>query len=263
MWQAAKRARRTSAPNLGRDANMKHARLFLAPHLDDGAISFGGTLLAENAAGGEAARTTVATVFSRSTFTAQGVGDVDVVSAVRQSEERTVMSSVGAEVLFLDFLECLLRGYTISDVLDYPKRIDPALDAGLVETMAARLDELFAEFDEVLVPLAVGDRGHADHRVVRLAAAAAWSKHPDLGLRLYEDAFYISPADRARISSLPGCRLKETSIDLDAKLKLIQGYESQPIESWVALIRETAGDPPVERTWRVRDPGCLAAVEEV
>src|SRR5271157_4591527 len=134
---------------------MTRRRLFVAPHLDDAAISFGGTLLADRADGN--VRTVVAVVFSRSNYTKEGLSDAGTVTPIRQAEEKAVMSFLGAGTLFMDFPECPLRGYTISDPLDYPRRIRPELDAGLVEELAGRFDGLFKDFDEVLVPLAVGE----------------------------------------------------------------------------------------------------------
>ena len=236
-------------------------RLFLAPHLDDAAVSFGGTLLAEFATAGACGTTVVATVFSRSNYTQAGLGDAARVTPIRQAEERTVMGSLGVRTLFLGFLECPLRGYTISDPLDYPKQIKPELDASTVPAIAARLVELFSGFDVVLAPLAVGKRGHVDHRIVRLAAAAAWQELPRVVLRLYEDAPYIGPEQRTRVSALDGFQLIETRVDLDAKLRLIHGYESQPVDAWAGLIRRMAGVPAAERIWSVDGPAALARLE--
>jgi LmbE family N-acetylglucosaminyl deacetylase len=232
-------------------------RLFLAPHLDDGAVSFGGTLLAETQKPSSEIRTLVATVFSRSNYTRAGLGDEAEVTPIRQTEEKSVMRSLGVDTLFLDFPECPLRGYTISGPLDYPKQIKPELDAGIVEKLAARLEEPFKRHEEVLVPLAIGEVAHVDHRIVRLAASLAWGSNPHLLLRLYEDAPYIGKEKRDRVSARQGFRLEECPIDLEAKLNLIRGYKSQPMESWEKLIRQTAGQPPVERTWIVNKPTLL------
>ena len=227
-------------------------RLLLAPHLDDAAISFGGTLLAE---GASRRPMLVGTVFSLSNYTRAGLGDASVVTPIRQAEEKAVMSSIGVDTLFLGFPECPLRGYTISDPLDYPRRIKPELDGSTVAGLAMRLEEMIADVDEVFVPLAAGERGHVDHRIVRLAAVAAWRKiEPGPAFLLYEDVPYITQAQRDRVAVFPGLRLREQRIDLDAKLDLIAGYASQPTESWEPLIRRAAGAPPVERTWLVSEP---------
>ena len=232
-------------------------RLFISPHLDDGAVSFGGTLLAERQKPSAEIRTLVATVFSRSNYTRTGLGDEAEVTPIRQAEEKSVMGSLGVDTLFLGFLECPLRGYTISDPLDYPKQLRPELDAGIVEKLAARFEEIFNSSDKVLIPLAIGEVAHVDHRIVRLAASLAWRSNPRLLLRLYEDAPYIEKEKRDRVSALKGFRLEEHPIDLEAKLNLIRGYKSQPMESWEDLIRQTAGQPPVERTWIVNKPTLL------
>ena len=234
----------------GYDRRMK--RLLVAPHLDDGAISFGGTLLAERAAGG-AVRTTVATVMTRSVFTKAGIGDLEEVSATRRREERAAMGAMGVDVIFLGFGECLPRGYTIRDVLDYPRQIDPQLDTHTVADIAAQLGPVFRAHDEVLIPLAVGEQAHVDHRIVRLAAAAAARDMPALPLGLYEDVPYIDGAMRTRVSALGALTLQEQRIDLDAKFALCRCYSSQPVEAWLPAIRDAAGDAPIERRWVVND----------
>ena len=130
-----------------------------------------------------------------------------------------------------------------------------------MEKLATRFEELFRSSDEVLVPLAIGGDAHVDHRTVRLAGALAWQSNPDLRLRLYEDAPYIGEENRDYVSALDGFRLEESPINLQAKLNLIRGYKSQPIESWEDLIRQTAGQPPVERTWMVDEPTFLKQLE--
>ena len=82
---------------------MRTKRLFLAPHLDDGAISFGGTLLAERVKHPIEIRTVVATVFSHSNYTKEGLGDEAAVTPIRQSEERAIMKSLGVDTLFMGF----------------------------------------------------------------------------------------------------------------------------------------------------------------
>lgn len=241
---------------------MEQKQLFVAPHLDDGAISFGGTLLAGQTKHPGEMRVVVATVFSRSNYTREGLGDAAVATPIRQAEEMAAMSSIGVATLFLGFPECPLRGYTISSPLDYPKEIKPELDKGLTESIAARLNDLFQDFDEVLIPLAIGSRCHVDHRIVREAAALSWTKQSHLRFRLYEDVPYIDEADRTRVSSLDGMIAKKTSIDLEAKLRLIRGYESQPIESWEDPIRRAAGQPPAEQTWEIKEPYVLEHLQE-
>ena len=223
--------------------------MFVAPHLDDGAISFGGTLLADREKSTGEIRTVVATVFSRSNYTKKGLGDSAKVTPIRQTEERAVMDSINVATLFMDFPECPLRGYTISEPLDYPKSINPELDVGFVEKVAECLDKLLKDCDDVVIPLAVGDLAHVDHQIVRQAATIAKISNPKVIFQVYEDVPYVSSEDRDRVGSLGGFRLEETAINLEAKLNLIRGYESQPIEAWEDFIRQAAGEPPVEIMW--------------
>ena len=54
----------------------------------------------------------------------------------------------------------------------------------------------------------------------------------------------------------------ETPIDLQAKMALIRKYESQPIAALEQMIRDAAGDSPVERRWIVEDMSVLAVLGE-
>ncbi|MFC1461529.1 PIG-L family deacetylase [Verrucomicrobiota bacterium] len=240
---------------------MERKRLFVSPHLDDSGISFGGTLLTCLSKRKADAPPLMVTTFARSRYTRDGFGDAIAVTAQRQAEEKAVMGSVGADTLFINLPECSLRGYTISNPLDYPMEIDPELDPDIVDVMSQQFDLLFARFDEILVPLAIDQQAHVDHRIVREAASAAWSRNPNLIFRLYEDVPYIGQVSRDRVSAINGMQFREIRIDLKAKLKLIRGYKSQPVESWEDLISEAAGQPPVERTWLVEKPSVLNDLE--
>lgn len=232
-------------------------RVFVAPHLDDGAISFGGTLLTDREKSTDEIQTVVATVFSCSNYSKEGLGDPAKITPIRQAEETKVMDSIGVTTLFMGFPECPLRGYRISDPLDYPKSINPELDAGLTEKVAECFDKLFKDFNDVIIPLAVGELAHVDHRIVRQASTIAQKSNSNVIYRVYEDVPYINCEDRNRVGLLGGVRLEETAIDLEAKLNLIQGYRSQPIEAWEDLIRQAAGKPPVERMWLIIEAGLL------
>ena len=232
-------------------------RLFLAPHLDVGVISFAGTLLADKE---KCTETLVATVFSRSNYTKEGLGDAIKVTPIRQAEEKAIMDSIKVDTRFLDFPECPLRGYTISDPLDYPKFVRPELDGDIVEEITGCLRGLLGDFDEVIIPLAIGELAHVDHRIVREAATMAQRSNPRVICRVYEDTPYISCEDRDRVGRLEGFRLEETAIDLKEKLNLMRGYKSQPIEAWEHLICQAAGEPPVERQWLISEANALESL---
>lgn len=235
-------------------------RLFIAPHLDDCAISFGGTILAE---GKNAAHMVAVTVFSCSNYTKAGLGDAETVTPLRQAEERRAMTAIGVKTIFLDYLECPLRGYTISDPLDYPRFVLQELDKGLDCKLANRLAPLLAGFDEIMIPLAIGDFAHVDHRLVRSAAVRVLKRHPEIQVRLYEDIPYIHVDIRQRLAACNWLRLVETPIDLDLKVRLTRQYESQPIQAWEPLIRDVAGCPPVERAWIVEDASLLPSLDSI
>ena len=171
------------------------------------------------------------------------------------------MRLAGADTTFLGFPEAPLRGHTIGNPLDYPRQIRHEFDAELVEKIAASLTPHFSDADEVLAPLATGGREHVDHLLVRKAATLAWKNNPHVLLRLYEDATYIDAEILNLISNMSGFLLQESPIDIEAKIRLLYGYRSQPIDRWERNFREAAGNPPVERTWMVSTPECLECLE--
>ena len=235
-------------------------RLFMAPHLDDCAVSFGGTLLAEKH---QPVKTTAVTVFSRSNYTKDGLGDADAVTPIRQGEERKAMGSVGADTRFLDCLEAPLRGYTISDPLDYPRLVNLEFDVGLIAELVNLIEPLLEDAEEILLPLAVGDDAHVDHRVVRQASEQALHGRTGIRVGLYEDVPYIRAEMRDRLTSLDGLQLEETLIDLEAKMALLKCYESQPFNDWEPMIRDVAGDPPVERRWILNEVSLLPELDSI
>lgn len=239
----------------------KDKRLFISPHLDDGAISFGGTLLKENAIPSEHPHTLVTTVFSRSNYTKEGLGNTDKVTLLRQEEEKFTMDSVGVQTLFLDMPESPLRGYQISDPLDYPKHINPKLDANTIETLCELLIPLLDGYHQIFIPLALGEYAHVDHILVHKACIKVLENHPDCNVMIYEDIPYISPDTRNQVSCFHGFTMRSTMIDLESKIELIHNYKSQPIEDWEGFIRNTAGIPPVERYWHVSKRSALQQLD--
>lgn len=233
-------------------------QLFIAPHLDDTAISCGGTLLAHKHDPVACRHMAAVTVFSRSNYTRDGLGAEEAVTRIRQREERTVLGRLGIVPVFLDVPECPLRGYTISDPLDYPKEVNAELDRDTGARIADLLVPLLASCETLLVPVATGPAAHVDHRLCRHAGLRAWTHSPRPNVVFYEDVPYVGAAERRRLNALRSLERHETKIDLEAKLELIRGYTSQPIDEWETNIRARAGRPPVERTWQVVTPQILA-----
>gem|GEM_PF-2791077 len=241
---------------------MAPQRVYIGPHLDDVVISCGGTLHARCCSSDHSEPPLVVTVFSRSNYTREGLGNEREVTPLRQQEERTVLAELGIEPVFLDLPECPLRGYTIQDPLDYPKTLKPELDAKTVEQVAERLAPLLRNCAAVYLPLGLGTAAHVDHRLCRAAALRAQQRFPRIAVWFYEDVPYIVGPVREALKRLPNVEQQQTGIDLDAKLELIRGYRSQPIDAWENMIREQAGQPPVERTWRVQDSRVLTSLAD-
>lgn len=146
--------------------------LYVSPHLDDVVFSCAGSLLSR-AAKGE--RIAVCTVFS------SGVPDRRYAS--RRADDATALNALGAEAVYLGFLDAPARtGKRPSfDSLVFGADVMPALVNAVATAIKRVADRV--EAHEVWLPLAVG--GHVDHRTVHEAHAALGGR-----VRFYEERPY-------------------------------------------------------------------------
>jgi len=163
--------------------------LYVAPHLDDIALSCAGGVLARARA---RRRVVACTVFTKS-------GDADI-DRTRAAEDARAMAIAGAERIDLGFADAPIRiGVRASFrclALDAP--IDRALVRELTRALAAEIRRVGAT--EVWLPLGIG--GHIDHRTVFAARAAAGPL-----ARFYEDrpyAFVPAFRDMRRLELVGG-----------------------------------------------------------
>lgn len=213
--------------------------IYLSPHLDDAALSCGGRIRAQVAAG-EPAR--VVNVFagrpdySRLSPYAQRQHDrwglTEDVVARRRAEDQAVLTALGAEIENWDYVDAIYRQergqflYTNHDELF--GRVNPA-ENFLITRLALRLSQV-RQFNPDAVfyaPLGVG--GHVDHKIVRAGAVAlAGLGSPVL---FYEDFPYVAKqpdAVEAALAEVPVDWAPELiPIDVEAKIEAIQGYSSQ------------------------------------
>jgi LmbE family N-acetylglucosaminyl deacetylase len=211
--------------------------LYLAPHLDDAALSCGGRIAQATAAGQTALVVTV--MAGDPSFS--GVSDyveslhtrwqlADDAAARRRAEDAAACAILGADYLHLTVPDCIYRRHPEGGAALYLSDDDifgdihPA-ELGLVQQISAHLAEL-PSCRERFVPLAVGH--HVDHILVRWAAESAWGD-----LRYYEDYPYAqSSAAVERVLSAEEVLWRSLVYKLDAaslqrKTDAIAAFKSQ------------------------------------
>ena len=205
--------------------------LAVSPHLDDAVFSAGGALCRYARKGW---RVLVATVFTASTPNPSGfaldcqldkglAADVDYM-ALRRNEDAAACALIGAEPIWLPFVEAPHRGYSSAEALFAGLRSDD----GVVETITPALGRLIASTnpDIVMAPQAIG--AHADH----IAVYAALSACP-CAMELWTDFPYAArPASRPSPFAEAMRSLPRKAVDLDGnELRIKRGaaacYASQ------------------------------------
>jgi LmbE family N-acetylglucosaminyl deacetylase len=224
----------------------RYRHVYLSPHLDDAALSCGGTIHAQGQAG---ERVAVLTIFAGApgpgplsalaeSFHARWQLGADAVRR-RRSENRAALAELGADEACFDFLDCIYRG--APEAWRYPEQAEifaalPPGEADLRDQVAGALRAWLADEREALVhaPLAVGN--HVDHQLVQAAALdlrrAGWP------VDFYEDYPYVqaiapgNPRALDRTLAKAGrawtFRLQKiTAENLAARVRSIAAYRSQ------------------------------------
>jgi LmbE family N-acetylglucosaminyl deacetylase len=279
---------------------MAHDHLFLSPHPDDVVLSCGG-LVWELAQAGNRVR--VITVMAgsapeplpHSPLIAEihqrwGLGDNPY--RQRRAEDRAALESLGAEVIFMDWLDCIYRTdltgralYTNDDELF--GALQPADPLATAELNLSP----YLPFHVVYIPLGAGQ--HVDHRLVRQHALNWLTDRQNQRLPLpqvyfYQEYPYSGEADavlrshhgqtqrlfgqsaiQAACSSLPwGVEPQDVPISsaaLHAKIQAMQAYQSQISTFWESAavmaakieadankIGQASSQNLAERLWRVQ-----------
>jgi LmbE family N-acetylglucosaminyl deacetylase len=249
-----------------------YRHVFVEPHFDDVALSCGGTLAAQTAAGEPALVVTLfagnphgqapETDFVREHHLKWRSGADPI--AEREAEQRQALALLGADWLPLPFLDAIYRdGQYLSDRdLFGPVK---AGDRALLAQIAAALAEVAAGQPSArwYVPLALGN--HVDHQLA-LAGSAA------LPRRLaYEDYPYAQRHGgvEARAAELGARAFELTRLDdaLERKIAAIACYGSQlsvlfgSSEAMPELVRDFARARGGERLWRLPEGAGGAMVD--
>lgn len=216
--------------------------VFLSPHLDDAVLSCGGLI---NRQVEQGRPILVITCFAGtpdygvlSQFAAeqhQRWGQPDDPVAYRRQEDVAAVTSLGAEHLHLDYLDCIYRRHPSNGEFLYAS--ETALfnglhvcDDTLVDEVAMQLAAVLPpEASQLCVPLSVGN--HVDHQVILQAASQL--DGGQFSLWHYEDYPYAQvPGALARAlaewASAPTAFLQPLAeAGLSAKISAILCYRSQ------------------------------------
>jgi LmbE family N-acetylglucosaminyl deacetylase len=252
--------------------------IYLSPHLDDAALSCGGSIYQQAQRGESVA---VITVFAASPPPGDSLSPFarslhdrwhasapdahfDDPPAARRAEDRRALAVLGAEieVIHLPLPDCIYRLDLATGAALYASEsaifgpihpADPALAA------LSRLPPL-PPGAILYAPLAVG--GHVDHRLLRKAASACDA--PPGGIRFYEDYPYAAQPGAVE-AALGGAEWEPVIVPLGenalaAKIASIAEYHSQISTFWPdldamsAAIRAHARAVGGERFWLPADP---------
>lgn len=237
-------------------ANPMPDSLYLAPHLDDVALSCGGQIYQATQAGQEVQIVTVMagdppessggasnTPHSTSAYIEELHARWHLgrdAAAARRREDVAACAILGATPRHLSVPDCIYRGgeagyYYQSDAQIFGA-IDPR-ELHLVDTLAAAFRQL-PQADRIVAPLGIGH--HVDHLLVRAAAEQTWGQTWEQTKRArhltyYEDYPYAEkPAARAAAFAHPPTgfawhaeTIPLTDSALEAKCRAVAAFESQ------------------------------------
>lgn len=253
--------------------------VFLAPHCDDVALSCGGTVAALADAGRSPLVVTVfagrapgaAGAFSRFQHERWGLDDDPV--AARRAEDQRAAAILGADILWLDFLDAIYRGERYTSDAQLFGEIAPdeaGLPGAIWGSLCQALTRLGATPAPLYVPLGAGN--HVDHQLVRRVGQLA--AEAGVSALAYEDYPYAGDpggADEvvrlaAHLSRQGPVLQRLTPSELERRLAAIACYPSQlpvifrrqgePHAATAAWARRVGGGVPAERCWPLRPSPC-------
>ncbi|HMO58844.1 MAG TPA: PIG-L family deacetylase [Roseiflexaceae bacterium] len=247
-----------------------YRHVYLSPHLDDAALSCGG-LIAVQCAAGEA--TLVITICSAppddrpynavaQEFHGQWKLTSDDIVGQRKEEDRQAMAILGCDFVWAERLDAIYRcpeAYVSRETLFAP----PIDTDPLIADMADLIIDLRQRLPHATfyAPLGVGN--HVDHLILFDAVCA----YAGVDLAFYEDVHYVmrQGALEQRLAALPVPLESQTLVidsGLDQRIAAIAAYESQVgelfggVEAMARQIRsyaerlQPAGGSAGERIWR-------------
>jgi LmbE family N-acetylglucosaminyl deacetylase len=251
--------------------------IYLQPHFDDAALSCGGTIALQHEAG---MRTLVITVFGGmprdnvlSPYASQvlqrsGLGvDPGPATEQRRQEDASAMEILGADTLWLDYLDAIFRGtppyYPSEETLFGTVHArDLSIDEELA-TVVAKMHER-APLAAIYAPLGVGH--HVDHQLC--CSAADRLAQQKVNVKFYEDFPYVThPGALAARQSELGISMEPELVEISglirAKEEAVARYGSQvpvlfqsedhmrqAIRGYNSSLRRTYPGIMIERYWR-------------
>jgi LmbE family N-acetylglucosaminyl deacetylase len=249
-----------------------YRHVYLSPHFDDAALSLGGMIAAQHAAGERVLVVTVCSAAPRGPLNpfaaylhARWGGDVDP-NAIRRTEDAAAAARLGADLLWLDEEDAIYRHAAYSSVeaiFGAPVAGDP-----LGANLRQHLTQLHTHLPQArwYAPLAIGN--HVDHQITQAVAAATLAGRADLAW--YEDLPYATRegAVAERLLQLPGLisSTRDISATLPTKLAAIADYASQigelfgDIATMRAQISAYAATVGGERIWAAASSDVSAEV---
>jgi LmbE family N-acetylglucosaminyl deacetylase len=256
---------------------MRH--VYLSPHLDDAALSCGGTIHQRSANGDQVQVLTLFAGEFRSPEISPFAllqheywGNPPQPMLLRRSEDSAAMALLGAEAQHLDYLDAVYRAdqegawlYTQEqDLWKDAHPSDPVAQDG-AKTLAAQLASLLPAKEQSIIHAPLGAGRHVDHQIVHVAARQLLA----LGYRVtfYEDYPYAERpgATEAAIATAgaEGWRVEVIPLspaDLSAKVSalgyyrtqmaiLFRGVEAMPNRIWTFAASRSQQVPLAERLW--------------
>lgn len=217
----------------------RYQHIYLSPHLDDAVLSCGGAIARQaqegarvliiTACAGQPAADAAPSPFARRLHEGWGLSGPEAARA-RRREDEAAAACVGADVLWLDFLDAIYRdpvAYRDEFALFGPLTPGDPLPAQLGETLA----EVAARCPDATIRAPLGVGMHVDHRAVHVAAAAAALGVPVV---FYEDFPYITRAGaiEQRLQTLGGAAawsssVRSIDVGLERRIEAIRCYASQ------------------------------------
>lgn len=222
------------------DLRAPYAHIYLSPHLDDAALSCGGSIarfvaagdavLVVNICSGSLPADASFSPFAQQTHQAWGLAPATVVEQ-RLHEDIEALETLGADSYQCDLLDAIYR--RPADYVDDATLFGAvAPDDSLVAQILAHLEPLVARFPGAIIYTPLGVGNHVDHQAAYLAAMTLAQRGSTVAC--YEDLPYatVPGALEARLARIGGADLflpTVTAIDatLARKISAIEAYASQ------------------------------------
>jgi LmbE family N-acetylglucosaminyl deacetylase len=208
--------------------------IYLSPHFDDAVLSCGGLIFEQTRQGIQAEIWTIMagnppagplSEFARQNHALWGLPGGEETVAMRRAEDKAAAAIVGAELIHLDFPDCIYRRSSKGDYL-YTGTVmtSPAPgDRKLPRRIATALRSGLSQDDLLVCPLSLG--GHVDHILVRQAAESL--QRP---LLFYADIPYVLNNPQMLEPAVAGLESRSYPVSvtsLEAWLEGVAAYRSQ------------------------------------